>query len=50
VRKQVENALVVTAIGFGKTGREKLRTVLFNGIFVEIVTVGLVNRQFYQWV
>jgi len=48
VKKQVENALVVTAKDFGKMGSEKLAMVRFNDIFVEIVDIGLVNRQFYQ--
>jgi len=48
--RQVENVPFVTATEFGKTGKEKLRTVLFNGMFVEIVGVDLVNRQFYQWI
>lgn len=45
---QLENALNVTAKKFGKMEKEKIRMVLFNGMFVRIVDLGLVIRQFYQ--
>jgi len=35
---------------FGKTGKEKPRMVQFNDMFVEIVGVDSVDRQFYQWI
>ena len=45
---QVENALVVTATKFGKTGKEGLGVAQFNATSVEIVAIGSVNRQSYQ--
>jgi hypothetical protein len=48
VKKQVENALAVTAKNIGKTEKEKPETVQFNGLFVVNVAFGLLNRHFYQ--
>jgi len=48
VRRQVENVLAVTVTEIGEMGLEKPRMVLFNVLSVEIVDIGLVNRQFYQ--
>lgn len=48
VKRQVENALIVTAREFGKMRQGKRVVVLFNGIFVEIAAIGLVNQQSYQ--
>ena len=37
MKKQVENALIVTTLKFGKTEKEKHPTVKFKDIFVEPV-------------
>jgi len=49
VKKQVENALVVTVVKFGKMGTEKPKLALPSDTFAENVTTVLVNRQSYQY-
>jgi hypothetical protein len=48
VKRQVENALTVTAKKFGKMELEEQRRELFNDIFAENATIDLVKRQFFQ--
>jgi len=48
VKRQGENALVVTAREFGKMGCERLAATRFSVTSVEIVAIGSVNRQSYQ--
>jgi hypothetical protein len=48
VKKQIENVLNVRTTKFGKTEKEKLETDLFKDTSAENVSIGLVNRQFYQ--
>ena len=48
VKQQVENALIVTAIEFGKMEKEKIKKVQFKDTSVENVVVDPVNRQSYQ--
>ena len=48
MKKQVENALIVTAKIIGKTEKEKPETVQFKDFSVVNVAFDLFNRQFYQ--
>jgi len=48
VKRQVENALVVTAKEFGKMGQEEQEQVLLRGSHVGIAGIDSANRQLYQ--
>jgi hypothetical protein len=48
VKRQVENALNVTAREFGEMELGRPLIALFNVLSVAIVGIGSVNRQFYQ--
>jgi len=47
VKRQVENALNVTARGIGKMEKEKRSLAQFNVLSVEIVGIDSVNQQSY---
>jgi hypothetical protein len=47
VKRQVENALIVTAKEFGEMAYGRPETFLFRGFFAESVLIGSANHQVY---